>query len=88
LLEDSVIAYQKEIDGFTIFADPRQRGTIDFRVVRPIQAAVGRKRTRKSVAPAYSQFALPDTWKHDLPKKFEELARQHIRALQGGPAGT
>lgn len=55
-----VKTYVREYPEWAIFADPREKGEIVFRVFGRAESINGTVR-----------FTIPDRWKHDLKKKFE-----------------
>lgn len=63
-IEGRVRSYTKQVGEYCVYADPRARGAIDFRVYK---GTAGNARRRAY----YRVFKIQDAWKHDLPAKFE-----------------
>ena len=72
--EGSVVSYVYELDDFLIFADPREKGEIVFRIfTKPLQGARRQRRSR-----ALAQFSIPDRWKRDLREKYDVALRNAL----------
>lgn len=62
-------SYTKQSDEWIIYADPRPRGLVSFRVFKRAKRA---NRSAKIVwETPYREFKLQDSWKVDLIKKFD-----------------
>jgi hypothetical protein len=80
-LQDRVKSYTQEHAGIVVYADPREEGTIEFRVYRFPTPPAPRKARREPTFERHPQFHLLDAWKHDLQKKYSIRLSQAITAL-------
>lgn len=73
--ENKIKSYTQPNTDFVVYADPRSKGEISFRVYLlspPKSKRFGRK---------YSIFKMPDTWKHNLTTKFKTGLSSAINEL-------
>lgn len=69
------LQYVLESDGFGVFADPRAKGEILFRVYRkPFPKRIQRNRIDPS-----RYFAIRDSWKNDIAGKFSQRLQQALK---------
>jgi hypothetical protein len=72
VLDDRVKSYVKEYGEYSVYADPREKKKISFYVYP-------KKVPKRRRYPAHlGSFHMMDSWKHDLPRKFEERCRTLI----------
>lgn len=67
--EDRVTEYRREIDGYTVHADPRRAGRLIFVVTPPAPPLTPRRRGPEPER-QYQEFDLPDRLTRELPAKF------------------
>jgi hypothetical protein len=78
LVEGRIKSFVDAQEAYTVFADPRAHGEIQFAVYRvPLPKA----RSRRGLA-ASARFRIPDTWKHDLGVKYATRVTEALRALE------
>jgi hypothetical protein len=73
-VDNKIKAYTSAVTDFLVFADPREKGEIVFRVFKNSPS----KQRRPSASRAVAQFSIPDRWKHDLPAKYEAVLAKAI----------
>lgn len=75
--ENRVRQYVLEGSGYKVIADPRDKSQIVFNVYRkPIPTRKAQKRSDN-----WSQFVIKDSWKHDIPGKFNVRLDNAIAGL-------
>jgi hypothetical protein len=71
--DGKVITYERDLNGKTIYADPRRQGGIEFYWYPPIAPKKW---------PQVARWTLPYHYKNDLKQKFESNMRREIEAVE------
>lgn len=72
--------FSKDYGTFVVYADPRQKGRIHFGVYRREQVEMPKSRRRWS--PHHADFQILDSWRKDLPSKFEQRVQNAATSLK------
>lgn len=73
----NVKSYTNEHGDFVVYADPRQRGRVDFNVFPR-----NHKRSRSHLRLGWTSFYMLDSWKRELRKKYEVRVENAISQLK------
>lgn len=74
-LKGKVKSYTQETEDFIVYADPRTRKHIEFRIFSK------RKKPKRLFGSAHGSFKLQDGWKNDLPKKYKAMLDEALSRL-------
>ena len=70
VLDGQIRQYIRDYGDIVVFADPRQRGRLEFAVYRKEQ--VEKPKSRRRWSPDYQSFHLQDSWRNDLERKLND----------------
>ncbi|MES2898693.1 MAG: hypothetical protein V4723_03140 [Pseudomonadota bacterium] len=66
---ENVESFVDEREQYIVYADPRAKGNIDFKVYR--RAAISAAKGSKAKFALIGNYRIPDRWKNDLEKKYQ-----------------
>jgi hypothetical protein len=77
IYEGNIKSYTGEVGDFLVYADPREKGKITFRVYP--KPPLGKNRTSRVAGSIPRVFHLMDRWKHEIQNKYESRLKEAIR---------
>ncbi len=75
--QNNVRQYVLDFSDFIVFADPRAKGKVSFRIYKtPIP-----KRKRSGKGPSYQSFSLQDNWTRNIQQQFQHMLSSAVDTL-------
>lgn len=80
--EGRIKSYTLEMEGFVVYADPRDRRRIEFSVLKkPLPKP---RRRRGPVLRMFPRFHILDSWKNDIRGKFKKRLAEAVKSAEAG----